>query len=63
MSYDRNNNPGMVSDLVGDEDIDDYYGEQYGDETEYKAKEPEGNYDFMWVSSTLLPGCVLVLVN
>jgi len=35
----------MVSDLVGDED--DYYDEQYGDETEYKGKEPEGSYDFM----------------
>jgi hypothetical protein len=35
----------MVSDLVGDED--DYYDEQYEDETEYKGKEPEGSYDFM----------------
>ncbi len=37
----------MVSDLVGDEELDDYYDEQYGDETEYKGKEPEGSYDFM----------------
>ena len=36
----------MVSDLVGDDDIDDY-GDDYGDETEYKGKVPENAYDFM----------------
>ena len=45
-SYDRNNNPGMVSDLVGDDEVDDY-GEDYGEETEYKGKVPESSYDFM----------------
>lgn len=46
--YSRNNNPGMVNDLMGDDD-DDYYGEAYGDETEggAKLKEPEAEYDFM----------------
>ena len=46
VSYDRNNNPGMVSDLVGDDEVDDY-GEDYDDETEYKGKVPENAYDFM----------------
>jgi hypothetical protein len=36
----------MVSDLVGDDEVDDY-GEEYGDETEYKGKVPENAYDFM----------------
>ena len=37
----------MVSDLVGEEEVDDYYGEQYGEETEYKGKVPENTFDFM----------------
>jgi hypothetical protein len=36
----------MVSDLVGDEEVDEY-GEDYGEETEYKGKVPESAYDFM----------------
>lgn len=42
---DRNNNPAMVSDLVGDDD--DYGDEYYGDETEYKGRLPENEHDFM----------------
>jgi hypothetical protein len=37
----------MVSDLVGDEEIDEYGEEGYGEETEYKGKVPENGYDFM----------------
>ena len=32
-TYERNNNPGMVSDLMGDNDEE--YGEEYGEEGEY----------------------------
>lgn len=46
-TYERNNNPGMVNDLMGDEDQYAYGEEGYGDETEYKGKEPEGEHDFM----------------
>lgn len=49
-SYDRNNNPAMVSDLLGDdENIAEGYGEEedYGDETEYKGRIAENAYDFM----------------
>ena len=51
-SYDRNNNPAMVSDLLGDdENIAEGYGdeEDYGDETEYKGRRAENAYDFMWI--------------
>jgi hypothetical protein len=48
-SYERNNNPAMVNDLLGDdEDLGaDGYGDEYGEETEYKGKVPENAYDFM----------------
>ena len=46
-TYERNNNPGMVNDLMGDEETFEYDEEEYGEETEYKGKVPEGNYDFM----------------
>jgi hypothetical protein len=46
-TYERNNNPGMVNDLMGDEDQYAYGEEGYGDETEYRGKEPEGEHDFM----------------
>lgn len=49
-TYERNNNPAMVNDLLGDdEEIGGGYGDEdaYGDETEYKGKVPEGAYDFM----------------
>jgi len=39
----RNNNPQMVSDLMGD---DDDYGEEYGAEKP-AGKEAEADYDFM----------------
>ena len=46
-TYERNNNPGMVSDLMGD-DNDVYGDEAYGEEdADYQGKVPEGNYDFM----------------
>ena len=45
-TYERNNNPGMVSDLMGD-DNDVYGDEAYGEEDEYQGKVPEGNYEFM----------------
>lgn len=54
VSYDRNNNPGMVSDLVGDDDLDEYGEDYYGEETEYKGKVAEGSYDFMWCLETWL---------
>jgi|ERR1740130_222589 len=47
--YERNNNPGMVSDLVGGEN-EKPYGEEddyYGAEEEYKGREAENAYDFM----------------
>ncbi len=50
--YDRNNNPGMVSDLVGD---DDDYGDEYGEESGYKGREEEGSYDFMWIGNVGAP--------
>jgi hypothetical protein len=39
----------MVNDLLGDdEDLGaDGYGDEYGEETEYKGKVPENSYDFM----------------
>lgn len=43
-TYERNNNPGMVNDLMGDEGYGD---EDYGAEGEYRGREEEGNYDFM----------------
>lgn len=46
-TYERNNNPGMVNELMGDEETFEYGDEEYGEETEYKGKVPEGNYDFM----------------
>jgi len=44
VSYDRNNNPGMVSELLGDDEVGDYGDD---DETDYRGKEPENAYDFM----------------
>lgn len=47
-AYDRNNNPGMIADVIGD-----VYGEEdeYGDEEGAGFKrENEGNYDFMWTT-------------
>jgi hypothetical protein len=43
-TYERNNNPGMVNDLMGD---DGYGDEDYGEEGNYRGREEEGNYDFM----------------
>lgn len=40
----RNNNPQMVSDLMGEDDYGDY-----GDEGQ--TREQEGEYDFMWEPS------------
>jgi len=37
-TYERNNNPGMVNDLTGD---DNGYGAEYGEEGEVKGREPE----------------------
>jgi len=34
-TYERNNNPGMVTDLMGDDEVDEYGAEGYGEETEY----------------------------
>lgn len=47
--YERNNNPGMVSDLMGGGN-DNQYGEEddyYGEQEEYKGREAENAYDFM----------------
>ena len=44
----------MVSDLVGDDEIDEYGEDYYGEETEYKGKVAEGSYDFMWCIETCL---------
>ena len=45
----------MVSDLVGDDEVDEYGEDYYGEETEYKGKVPEAGYDFMWTKETWLP--------
>jgi len=44
-AYDRNNNPGMIADVIGD-----VYGEEddYGEEGAKFQRENESNYDFMW---------------
>jgi hypothetical protein len=43
-AYDRNNNPGMIADVIGD-----VYGEEddYGEEGAKFQRENESNYDFM----------------
>ena len=51
-TYSRNNNPGMVGDLMGDEEGDEYG--DYGDEGAWKGKEAEADYDFMWENSFIL---------
>ena len=46
--YERNNNPGMVNDLMGGGG-DEAYGEEdyYGEAEEHKGREAENAYDFM----------------
>ena len=40
----------MVNDLMGGDD-DDPYGDEYGYEGNYRGREEEGQYDFMWDST------------
>ena len=52
--YEMNNNPAMINDVLGGG-----YGDEddYGDEKAFQ-KENEGEYDFMWESSTYLYVCL-----
>lgn len=43
--YSRNNNPGMVNDLMGDDEYGDYG--DYGDEGTWQGREAEAEHDFM----------------
>jgi hypothetical protein len=44
-AYDRNNNPGMIADVIGDVGYGDE--DDYGEEGAGFKRENEANYDFM----------------